>query len=466
MKKTFLLFTVLTFVCTVFAQNYAIGHHSESYIDAARSNRSILTEVYYPADVAGDDVPVANGQFPVIVYGHGFTIAWSNYDYMWQYFVPKGYICVFPRTEGGIFPTPNHQAFGLDLAFLSNLFPNVLNTTTGNAFAGHVAPETCIAGHSMGGGASYLGCTGNTQVTTMVTMSAAETNPLASDAAMNVNIPSMVIVGGNDCVAPTATNSQLFYDKLPTSICKSYINITEGSHCAFASSGATTCYSAEGIQCPSATYIAAQTQRDRTLMLWDPWLRYYLKHECAAWTDFTTNVTNMTAANEITESHNNWVQTLATPLISQNGNSVTCSSSGVSYTWTLNGNPIGGNTANVTPTSSGVVMVTITDANGCTAVSAPLNFTLTAIEMPSGTANIHISPNPFANTFSVAIETPEMADFEISLTDMQGKTLLLSQEKIIDTWAKSYNMCNLASGMYILSVSTKTGKATYKVVKE
>lgn len=535
MKRIFLLLTLIGLSLTFYAQNYAIGHHSENYIDAARSNRSIATEVYYPADVAGDDVAMANGQFPVIVYGHGFTIAWSNYDYMWQYFVPKGYICVFPKTEGGLFPAPNHLAFGLDLAFLSNLFPNSLNSTAGNLFTGHVSPETCIAGHSMGGGASYLGCAGNTQVTTMVTMSAAETNPLASDSATVVNIPSLVIVGGNDCVAPTATNSTLFYNNLPNSICKYYVNLTDGSHCAFASSGATTCYSAEGLQCPTATYITAQQQRDRTLMIWEPWLRYYLKHDCAGWTDFSTNIAAMTTANQITEQHNctqsvpnpvifpigatlcdgdsvtftasgattySWsngstsnsinvsvagaytVNTSngvcsvtsapvnvvvnpnpATPILTQNGNTVTCITTASSYGWAFNGSLYPGTTSTITPPSSGNVVVIITDANGCTAASAPFAFTYTGIQMPSGMATIQVSPNPFQTTFSIEIESPDKADFEISLKDMQGKLLFEEKQNISHFWQKAYDISSLAKGIYCLTLTTHTGKASYRLVK-
>lgn len=534
MKKTFLLFLFACASLAIFAQNYALGHHSDHYIDASRSNRDVWTEVYYPANAAGNDVPMANGQFPVIVFGHGFTIAWSNYDYMWQYFVPKGYICVFPRTEGGIIPAPNHLSFGLDLAFLSNLFVNTLNTTAGNIFMGHVAGETCIAGHSMGGGAAYLGCAGNTQVTTMVTMSGAETNPLASDSAMLVNVPSLVIVGGNDCVAPAATNSQLFYNNLPNSICKYYVNLTQGSHCAFAGSGASTCYSAEGLQCPTATYITAQQQRDRTLMVWEPWLRYYLKRDCAGWTDFTANIATMTTATEITEAHN-CTQTVpnptispanvalcpgetailtvtggnnyswsngnvgssivvgmagsyfasasngvcnaisapavvvvnpnpAAPTITQNGNMVTCNATGVSYAWTLNGAAVGGNMATISPPSTGTILLTITDANGCQSTSSAFSFIYTSIQFPSGLATIGISPNPFVNTFSVKIETPERADFELSMTDMQGKTLFSETQNITHFWQKSYDMGELAAGIYTVTVATKNGKAVYKVV--
>ncbi len=87
MKKIipFILLLVF-FLSNGYAQNYSIGHHGQhnpDYFDALR-NRNVWTEVYYPANTAGDDVPLAAGQFPVIVFGHGFTLQWSAYDYFWQ----------------------------------------------------------------------------------------------------------------------------------------------------------------------------------------------------------------------------------------------------------------------------------------------------------------------------------------------------------------------------------------------
>jgi predicted dienelactone hydrolase len=139
-----LFFVAMQFATTnaAFAQTYAIGHMEKHYIDAARSNRDVWTEVYFPATAADTSV-AATGQFPTIVFGHGFAMAWSNYDYLWKFYVAKGYVCVFPRTEGSIFG-PNHTNFGGDLRFLSNLFGNVLNAQAGK-LQGHLTTKTAIA---------------------------------------------------------------------------------------------------------------------------------------------------------------------------------------------------------------------------------------------------------------------------------------------------------------------------------
>ena len=55
-------------------------------------------------------------QFPIIIFGHGFLMSFSAYQNLWEEFVTRGYIIVFPRTEEGLIN--NHQEFGWDLQFL------------------------------------------------------------------------------------------------------------------------------------------------------------------------------------------------------------------------------------------------------------------------------------------------------------------------------------------------------------
>jgi hypothetical protein len=51
-----------------FAQPYQVGHKQKTFADPSRSNRNITTEIYYPSDAAGNNVPIAPGQFPVLVF--------------------------------------------------------------------------------------------------------------------------------------------------------------------------------------------------------------------------------------------------------------------------------------------------------------------------------------------------------------------------------------------------------------
>ncbi|MBK6840567.1 MAG: hypothetical protein IPG90_21535 [Bacteroidetes bacterium] len=119
MKYNFLLLLLLLFCCNYcFAQQYGIGHQTISLMDTSR-NRTIQTELYYPADSSGENVPFATStteKFPVLVFGHGFVMTWDAYRNIWEAAVPHGYILAFPLTETGI--SPQHLELGKDLAFL------------------------------------------------------------------------------------------------------------------------------------------------------------------------------------------------------------------------------------------------------------------------------------------------------------------------------------------------------------
>ncbi len=153
MKNVLLLLFVAAVVGQLAAQNYPIGHKQFNFVDPAR-NRTIQTEVYYPATSAGDNTPFANGQFPLLVFGHGFAMSWDSYEWLWDSIVPKGYIMAFPRTEGSVIPAPDHEAFGLDLKFLNDFILSEGNNSS-SFFYQHIIGTSAIMGHSMGGGSSF-----------------------------------------------------------------------------------------------------------------------------------------------------------------------------------------------------------------------------------------------------------------------------------------------------------------------
>ncbi|MEI7727711.1 MAG: hypothetical protein WCK09_21570, partial [Bacteroidota bacterium] len=230
MKTVYLITLFLGFSLFCRSQNYPIGHATITYSDAARGNRSIPSELYYPATVAGENTPLSTGLFPLIVFGHGFQMAYDSYAYFKNAIVPAGYILVFPKTETSL--APNHAEYGADLAFLVvQMQAEGLNPAS--LFFQHVDSTSAIMGHSMGGGASFLGCKNNTTPTALVTWAAAETSPSAISAARNITIPSLVFAADLDCVTPPVTNQIPMYDSL-ASDCKVFINIKGGGHCYFA----------------------------------------------------------------------------------------------------------------------------------------------------------------------------------------------------------------------------------------
>lgn len=273
-------------VMSSFAQTYAVGHKQITFIDSARSNRAIQTEIYYPATSAGDNTPFATGQFPLIVFGHGFVMAWSSYQWMWDSIVPHGYIMAFPRTEGNI--SPSHTAFGLDLAFLNDFIKNE-NLNASSFFYQHVNNYSAIMGHSMGGGASFLAAANNANLTTLINFAAAVTNPSSVDAAPNVSVPLLMFEGENDGVASPADHQIPMYDACGSQ-CKTKVTVLGGGHCFFADYN-FNCSFGEGTTSPQPT-ITRDQQHAYTFFILKPYLDFMLKNNVLSGNTFLDRLTN------------------------------------------------------------------------------------------------------------------------------------------------------------------------------
>jgi pimeloyl-ACP methyl ester carboxylesterase len=286
MKKIFLCNLIFTFFVSVgFAQTYQIGHKQQTFVDASRANRNISTEIYYPANDAGENVSIAKGQFPVLVFGHGFVMTWSAYDVVWEALVPEAYIMVFPTTETSF--SPSHIDLAKDMAFLVSAM-KAENENATSTFYEAVAPTSALMGHSMGGGCAFLGIDYNPEITAIATLAAANTNPSAIQSATGISIPAIIFSGGNDCITPPAEHQIPMYDSL-ASVCKSFVSITGGSHCQFAS---YNFYCSVGeLSCAPNAEITAEEQQSTTSQLLLPWLDFYLKNDCDAGTTFQTLIT-------------------------------------------------------------------------------------------------------------------------------------------------------------------------------
>ena len=280
MKSLALFLTLLTVSLYTVAQPYAIGSTTITFIDPSRSNRAIETDIYYPALSAGSNTAiagVAGDRFPVVAFGHGFVMTVDAYQNIWSALVPNGYIVALPKTEGGF--APSHTNFGRDLAFVISELQQA-GSTSGNFFFKKIAKTSAVMGHSMGGGAATLAVQYNPAITAHAGLAPAETNPSASAAAQGVTIPSLIFAGGNDCVTPAAQHSRLIYDNLSSS-CKTYINITGGSHCQFANSN-FNCSFGE-LTCSPSAAISRAVQQAKVNQYLLQWFDFRLKGDCQDW---------------------------------------------------------------------------------------------------------------------------------------------------------------------------------------
>lgn len=270
------LLTTLVVVCafgTGLMAQYAIGHTSYTLTDPERA-RDISIEVYYPADAEGELTPVAEGKFPFIIVSHGFLMTYDAYAYLWEEYVPKGFIVVLPTTAGELFP--DHEAYGRDIAFLSIRFP-VLGKPAASPFYNKISKRCAAIGHSMGGGATILAASYPNRISTTITLAAAETSPSAISAASMVNAPSLVFAADDDCVTPPGVHQEPIYEAL-ASDCKTYISLEGGTHCQFADYN-FNCSLGE-LFCGSG--ITRTEQQDLITTFLTPWLFTYLRNNPSA----------------------------------------------------------------------------------------------------------------------------------------------------------------------------------------
>jgi dienelactone hydrolase len=300
MRKFTILSSFLFLSIYAFGQ-FQLGHRVITFKDPARNNRSVETHLYYPANTAGDNVPIANGTFPVVVMGHGFIMGNpALYGYLWQEIATKGYIMAFPTTENGsVLPPPNHLAFGQDLAFLVDTILGSNNVSSSFLF-GKVTNKAAIMGHSMGGKSAHIGAKLTTKATTLISMGGSIANPpigtsvdVLGDYARHITIPTVVVAGEFDCVAPPAENQKLLYDTT-IAACKYYVTIKGGGHCYFASqagSGLMSCESGENSSCTANFTITREQQNQYLVSFLLPWLNYQLKNNAADGLAFRALVT-------------------------------------------------------------------------------------------------------------------------------------------------------------------------------
>jgi hypothetical protein len=292
LAKIYLVVLLAHVSSNIFAQTYHIGHTSTDFYDNAR-NRNITTEIYYPSDTNGDNVPISLGNFPVIVFGHGFLMSWDSYDNFWNSLVPEGYILCFPTTEMGF--APNHQFFAEDLSFIASKM-QMESQNSSSIFNNSVLPKTGIFGHSMGGGASFLAAENNPNINTLVNFAATETNPSAILAASNVTIPSLIFSGEDDCVAPPVNHQNILFDSL-NSNCKTQINIISGGHCYFANEN-VLCSFGESSCNPNLNILRTEQQGVTNDFL-KIWLNFSLKSDQSSFSIFNDS---LQSSNRITYS--------------------------------------------------------------------------------------------------------------------------------------------------------------------
>ncbi len=117
----------------------------------------------------------------------------------------------------------------------------------------------------------------------------------------------------------------------------------------------------------------------------------------------------------------------------------------------------GATNQNYNATEGGNYTVRVTDANGCSATSAPQNVTLNVTHIPEG-ADISVYPNPATDEVHIRASVPVTA----AISSVDGK-VIWQQESV-----KRVNVRHLTPGVYFIRLSDASGRLLYmnKLIKK
>lgn len=237
-------------------------------VDADRNDREIPVDLRFDAE--------AQAARPLVVIGHGFAMTSSDYDDLSAELVAAGFTVALVDTESGL--APSHADFGLDMAFVAAHAAEEV----GGDLEGLISDVSALVGHSMGGGAAWLGAAAmGESLGAVVGWAPAETTPSALAAATDIAAPTLVISGTADAITPQATQHLPLFDALSPATCRAFASLEEGGHCGFADSG-TLCDLGEF----GFSGMSRAIQQFHTAALTIAWLQHHLLGAPEAWSDF------------------------------------------------------------------------------------------------------------------------------------------------------------------------------------
>ena len=477
LKITFNIITSIFFILflqfsTLLHAQYFIGNYSKVFQDSSRSNRNVPTEIYYPSISEGNNTQVAFGQFPIIIFGHGFLMSYGDYQSLWEELVPKGYIILFPRTEEGLIN--DHQEFGWDLQFLVTEMQEEGADNYSPVFNA-VANNTALMGHSMGGGAAFLAADSlthnqNDQLKTIIGLAPAESssNGVSSiSSALNVNVPALILSGSQDGVTPPEDHHLPLFNNLSSSY-KTFISILGGAHCYFGEPN-FFCDFGEATA-SSGISISREDQQNITFDFVNLWLDYTLKESCEQYNAFQDSVLN---SNRI--AYDQIHQENPTSTIIETNGVLSSSVIGLQYQWYMDNSPIAGaNDVTFTPNESGYYFVEVFFVNGCPTTSESYTFeflTTSKSKLIPDQFFLHQNyPNPFNPMTSISYDLEQDVFVNLSIFDMNGKIIkcLVNEFQNTGNYSLNWDGVNFAgkvvsAGIYLYVLQVGGSKKTKKM---
>jgi predicted dienelactone hydrolase len=167
--------------------------------------------IYYPADTS-------QGTFGAIAISPGYTARWSTLSWLGPRLASQGFVVIGIETNT-IYDQPASRGRQL-LAALDYLVED-------SSVRGRIdATRLAVAGHSMGGGGTLEAAESRSSLQAAI--------PIApwnlTKSWSGVRVPTMIIGGESDSIAPVRTHSKPFYTSIPASSEKAYLELNNASH--------------------------------------------------------------------------------------------------------------------------------------------------------------------------------------------------------------------------------------------
>lgn len=157
----------------------------------------------------------------------------------------------------------------------------------------------------------------------------------------------------------------------------------------------------------------------------------------------------------------------STPSSGSNG-TATCTATGgtapLTYTWNTTPPQYASTATGLAP---GTYNCTVVDANGCSkSVDVTVNLQ-SGIELAAmGIKDFQVYPNPNNGLFNLNVSLQNPSNLKLSIVDMSGKAVFETSKYYSDTWSETFEIRQLAGGLYFVQLATDKGTVSLKLVVE
>ncbi len=154
------------------------------------------------------------------------------------------------------------------------------------------------------------------------------------------------------------------------------------------------------------------------------------------------------------------------PVIEASNDTLTVGGTYADYQWFLSGAAIVGATdSTYVVTEEGTYSLFVSDVFGCTGTSNELFVEYTATSAIPALKSVLVTPNPFQQSIRLEVTVSEPVLLHVSITDMQGKTILADKMAVMTAGAKEFDLGQIPSGTYLLVLKNGKGEWLEKLVK-